>query len=152
MASPNVHPANLVNILLIEDDEVDIMNVQRAFKKNNINNPLFIARDGIEGLEALKGETSLGIPNPKVILLDINMPKMGGIEFLTEMRKHPELRGISVFVMTTSNEESDKIAAYDLNVAGYILKPLSFEGFTNAIAILNHYWHLCEMPQTTATK
>jgi CheY-like chemotaxis protein len=134
---------NLVNILLVEDDEVDIMNVQRAFKKNNISNPLHIARNGIEALEILKGAT----PMPRIILLDINMPRMGGIEFLGEIRKHPEMRGISVFVMTTSNEESDKIAAYDLNVAGYILKPLSFEGFTSAVAILNHYWHLCEMPQ-----
>lgn len=139
---------NLVNILLVEDDEVDIMNVQRAFKKNNISNPLHIARNGIEALEALQGKNpSMIIPMPRVVLLDINMPRMGGIEFLTELRKHPELRSISVFVMTTSNEESDKIAAYDLNVAGYILKPLSFEGFTSAIAILNHYWHLCEMPQ-----
>jgi CheY-like chemotaxis protein len=139
---------NLVNILLIEDDEVDIMNVQRAFKKNNISNPLHVVRNGIEALEALRGsDPSKLIPFPKVILLDINMPKMGGIEFLGELRKHPELRSISVFVMTTSNEESDKIAAYDLNVAGYILKPLSFEGFSSAVAILNHYWHLCEMPQ-----
>jgi len=139
---------NLVNILLVEDDEVDIMNVQRAFKKNNINNPLHIARNGVEALEALLGKNpSLTIPSPKVILLDINMPRMGGIEFLTEIRKHPELRSITVFVMTTSNEESDKVAAYDLNVAGYILKPLSFERFTSAVAILNHYWQLCEMPQ-----
>jgi CheY-like chemotaxis protein len=139
---------NLVNILLVEDDEVDIMNVQRAFKKNNINNPLHVVRNGVEALDALLGKNpSMIIPSPKVILLDINMPRMGGIEFLTEIRKHPELRSITVFVMTTSNEESDKVAAYDLNVAGYILKPLSFEGFTSAVAILNHYWQLCEMPQ-----
>jgi CheY-like chemotaxis protein len=139
---------NLVHILLVEDDEVDIMNVQRSFKKNNIKNPLHVARNGIEALQALTGNNpELVIPSPRVILLDINMPRMGGIEFLTELRKHPDLRSISVFVMTTSNEESDKIAAYDLNVAGYILKPLSFEGFTNAVAILNHYWQLCELPQ-----
>src|SRR5688572_6581221 len=139
---------NLVHILLVEDDEVDIMNVQRAFKKNNISNPLHIARNGIEALDVLRGQdAATAIPSPRVILLDINMPRMGGIEFLSELRKHPELRSTSVFVMTTSNEESDKIAAYDLNVAGYILKPLSFEGFTSAVAILNHYWHLCEMPQ-----
>lgn len=149
----NTELANLVNILLIEDDEVDIMNVQRAFRKNNINNPLFVARDGFEGFDVLRGEgTHSKIPSPRVILLDINMPKMGGIEFLTELRKDPEFHAISVFVMTTSNEESDKIAAYNLNVAGYILKPLSFEGFTNAISILNHYWHLCEMPQVNSTK
>src|SRR5687768_14871095 len=102
---------NLVNILLVEDDEVDIMNVQRAFRKNNINNPLFITRNGIEALEVLQGKNpSMIIPSPRVILLDINMPRMGGIEFLREMRKISELRSVSVFVMTTSNEESDKIA------------------------------------------
>jgi CheY-like chemotaxis protein len=139
--------ANLINILLVEDDEVDIMNVQRAFKKNNITNPLHIAHNGLEALAILKGETPDAIPTPRIILLDINMPKMGGIEFLKELRKLPELRSLSVFVMTTSNEESDKIAAYDLNVAGYIIKPLSFEGFSGAVTVLNHYWHLCELPQ-----
>jgi CheY-like chemotaxis protein len=124
------------------------MNVKRAFKKNNISNPLHVAHNGIEALEMLQGSNlDVRIPSPRVILLDINMPRMGGIEFLTELRKHPEHRSASVFVMTTSNEESDKIAAYDLNVAGYILKPLSFEGFTSAVSILNHYWHLCEMPR-----
>jgi CheY-like chemotaxis protein len=137
-----------INILLVEDDEVDIMNVQRAFRKNNISNPLFVTRNGLEAMDTLLGKGHETIPMPRIILLDINMPRMGGIEFLTEMRKHPELRSISVFVMTTSNEESDKVAAYNLNVAGYILKPLSFEGFANAVAILNNYWQLCEMPAT----
>jgi CheY-like chemotaxis protein len=138
---------NLINILLVEDDEVDIMNVQRAFKKNNIKNPLFVSRNGLEALDALRGKNpEVVIPTPRIVLLDINMPKMGGIEFLTELRKDQQLKPISVFMMTTSNEESDKVAAYDLNVAGYVLKPLSFEGFSNAVAILSHYWHLCELP------
>lgn len=138
--------SRLINILLVEDDEVDIMNVQRAFKKNNINNPLHVAHNGIEALEMLKGINGESIPTPRIILLDLNMPKMGGIEFLEELRKDNELKAISVFVMTTSNEESDKVAAYDLNVAGYIVKPLSFERFASAVAILNHYWELCEQP------
>ena len=83
---------------------------------------------------------------PFLILSDINMPRMGGIEFLQEIRKDPALKSLSVFVMTTSNEESDKVAAYDLNVAGYIIKPLSFESFVSAVSILNHYWKLCEQP------
>lgn len=135
---------NSVSILLVEDDEVDIMNVQRAFKKNNITNTLHIARNGLEALEIYKQKKVLSIP--KIILLDINMPKMGGIEFLTEIRKDPVLKSLSVFVMTTSNEESDKVAAYELNVAGYILKPLSFESFVSAVATLNHYWQICERP------
>ncbi|KAA3438909.1 response regulator [Rufibacter hautae] len=132
-----------VNILLVEDDEVDIMNVQRAFKKNNITNPLHIAHNGLEALEMLKEGA---IPMPPIIILDINMPKMNGIEFLQELRKDPALNRISVFVMTTSNEDSDKINAYNLNVAGYILKPLSFEKFLTSVATLNRYWKLCERP------
>lgn len=142
--------SKMLNILLVEDDEVDIMNVQRAFKKNNIGNPLFVARNGLEALQMLRNETEDRIPPVQIILLDINMPKMGGIEFLTAMRKDDALKAISVFVMTTSNEDSDKICAYNLNVAGYILKPLSFEGFANSISVLSHYWHLCEQPIHTA--
>lgn len=134
----------VVNILLVEDDEVDIMNVQRAFKKNNINNPLHIARNGLEALEMLRTNA---IPMPPIIILDINMPKMNGIEFLQILRKDPILNRISVFVMTTSNEDSDKINAYNLNVAGYILKPLSFEKFIGAVATLDRYWKLCERPE-----
>jgi CheY-like chemotaxis protein len=142
----------MLNILLVEDDEVDIMNVQRAFKKNNIGNPLFTARNGLEALDLLRNNAEEQIPPIQIILLDINMPKMGGIEFLTELRKDPILKPISVFVMTTSNEDSDKVSAYNLNVAGYILKPLSFEGFANSISVLSHYWHLCERPRPEKLK
>lgn len=133
----------LVNILLVEDDEVDIMNVQRAFKKNTIQNPLFIARNGLEALEMLRKEE---VPFPHIIILDINMPKMNGIEFLRELRSDDTFKSASVFVMTTSNEDSDKINAYNFNVAGYILKPLSFEKFITSMATLNNYWKLCERP------
>jgi len=133
----------LVNILLVEDDEVDIMNVQRAFKKNSIHNPLFIARNGLEALEMLRSGT---VPFPQIIILDINMPKMNGIEFLKELRADKDLKSASVYVMTTSNEDSDIINAYNLNVAGYILKPLSFEKFVTSVATMNSYWKLCERP------
>ncbi|WP_066833221.1 response regulator [Rufibacter ruber] len=133
----------VVPILLVEDDEVDIMNVQRAFKKNNINNPLYIANNGLEALEMLRSDA---LPQTPIIILDINMPKMNGIEFLQELRKDPALNHISVFVMTTSNEDSDKFNAYNLNVAGYILKPLSFEKFITAVGTLDRYWKLCERP------
>lgn len=139
----------LLNILLIEDDSVDVMNVQRAFKKNNITNPLHIAFNGVEALNMLRGTNGKPKlnPMPRIILLDINMPKMNGLEFLRELRNDPELRSISVFVMTTSNDDQDKIEAYSLNVAGYILKPLSFEKFVNAVCILNSYWKLCVQPE-----
>ena len=107
----------LVNILLVEDDEVDVMNVKRAFSKNNIKNDLYVAGNGVEALEMLRGSI---VPLPRIIILDINMPKMNGIEFLKELRMDENLKNISVFVMTTSNEDSDKINAYNLNVAGYI--------------------------------
>lgn len=131
-----------INILLVEDDEVDVMNVKRAFKKNNIENPLFHAQNGIEALEILRNKTI--IPPPKIILLDINMPKMNGIEFLKEIRKDEELKSLTVFIMTTSNEDSDKFEAYNLNVAGYIVKPLSFEKFSIAIKNLSDYWSIIE--------
>lgn len=137
----------MVNILLVEDDEVDVMNVKRAFKKNNVTNPLFICNNGLEALSFLRGERDASITEmPKIILLDLNMPKMGGIEFLREIRKDDHLKNISVFVMTTSNEDKDKVDAFDLNVAGYILKPLSMERFIEAVSTLNNYWKLCEFP------
>lgn len=135
----------LVGVLLVDDDEIDVMNVKRAFKKNNIANPLAVAGNGVEALEYLRS-----IPNPldlpRIILLDINMPRMGGIDFLKELRADANLKGISVFVMTTSNEEQDKVNAYNLGVAGYILKPLSIENFITAVATLNNYWSLMEFP------
>ena len=132
----------LVNILLVEDDEVDVMNVKRAFTKNNIKNELFVAGNGVEALDMLR---SAIVPLPRIIILDINMPKMNGIEFLKILREDENLKNISVFVMTTSNEDSDKINAYNLNVAGYILKPLSFEKFITSVATLKNFWSLCEM-------
>lgn len=138
----------LFNILLVEDDHVDVMNVQRAFKKNNIKNPLHIANNGIDALDMLRGTEGREkiIPTPRIILLDINMPKMNGIEFLRELRNDPRLKSISVIIMTTSNDEKDKFEAFNLNVAGYIVKPVSFEKFVSAVSVLNSFWTLCEMP------
>ena len=135
-----------MTILLVEDDEVDVMNVKRAFKKNNISNRLVVASNGIEALEVLR---SAGPENqrPRIVLLDLNMPRMGGIEFLKEIRQDPDLSSLSVFVMTTSNEDSDKIEAFNLNVAGYILKPLSMDRFIAAVSTQNSYWTLCEFPE-----
>lgn len=133
------------SILLVEDDEVDIMNVKRAFKKNNIENPLHIAMNGLEALELLRRDDwGPSNPRPKVIISDINMPKMNGIEFIQEVRKDSSLKSLTVFVMTTSSEDSDKIDAYNLNVAGYIVKPMSFAKFVSAVGTLNEFWNLCE--------
>ncbi|MFC5272219.1 response regulator [Adhaeribacter terreus] len=122
---------NQVSILLVEDDYLDIMNVERELKKLNINLPLHVARNGREALNLLRGEAGATkiLPKPSVVLLDINMPKMNGIEFLEAVRKDPEFRDLNVFIMTTSNEESDRLAAQNLNATGYIVKPLSFDKF-----------------------
>jgi len=137
-----------VSILLVDDDEVDCMNVQRAFKKSNISNPLVIAHDGIEGLDLLRGTNGVNKidPLPRIILLDINMPRMNGLEFLKEIRADKDLHTMSVFIMTTSNDEKDRFEAYNYNVAGYIIKPISFENFVGAVSILNNFWQLCEQP------
>ncbi len=138
----------MTNILLVEDDEVDVMNVKRAFKKNNITNPLYMASNGLEALDLLRGtEKSPEIPRDRrLILLDLNMPKMNGIEFLRELRADPELKATPVIVLTTSNEDRDKVEAYNLNVAGYILKPVTLSKFVEAVATLNKYWSISEMP------
>lgn len=137
--------AKLMHILLVEDDEVDIMNVQRAFKKSAVQNPLHIARNGLDALELLRGPNKLPTL-PKVILLDINMPRMNGLEFLEELRTDEDLRHLSVFVLTTSNEERDKVEAYKHNVAGYIVKPVRFANFLEAVNTLQSYWQLIELP------
>ncbi|MDX2232122.1 MAG: response regulator [Leptolyngbyaceae cyanobacterium bins.349] len=139
----------IINVLLVEDDEVDIMNVRRAFKKNNITNPLFVANNGLEALEMLRGksgELQLVPSSRRIILLDLNMPRMGGLEFLQELRQDVTLRATPVIVLTTSNQDRDRIEAYNLNVAGYILKPVTFINFAEVMATLNKYWALCELP------
>ena len=137
-----------LNILLVDDDELDVMNVQRAFKKNKIANPLYVAGNGLEALEMLRG-TGSRPPVPedrRLILLDLNMPRMGGIEFLREVRSDDSLRHITVVVLTTSDEERDKVDAYNLNVAGYIVKPVTLGAFVEIMATLNKYWTVNELP------
>ena len=137
-----------LNILLVEDDEVDIMNVQRAFKKNNILNPLFYASNGLEALEVLRGRDGRPSVIPsyrRLILLDLNMPKMGGIEFLKQLRVDPILQSIPVVILTTSDQDCDRVDAYKLNVAGYILKPVTFANFVEMVDTLNRYWTFSEI-------
>jgi CheY-like chemotaxis protein len=132
-----------LEILLVEDDAVDVMNVRRAFAKNKLTNPIHVAQNGLEALAILRQGT---LPSRRLVLLDLNMPKMNGIEFLRELRADPELRATSVVVLTTSNEERDKVEAYQLNVAGYLLKPVTFPSFVDLMATLNKYWTLVELP------
>jgi CheY-like chemotaxis protein len=137
-------PEKMLNILLVEDDQVDVMNVKRAFEKNRIANPLFVAGNGLEALALLRSKQ---IPDARrIVLLDLNMPRMNGLEFLRELRADPELQSAVVVVLTTSNDERDKIEAYNLNVAGYLLKPVTFINFVEVMAALNKYWTLVELP------
>ena len=133
-----------LNVLLVEDDQVDVMNVKRAFKKNNITNPLWTAGNGVEALDKLRsGEIPL---TRLLVLLDLNMPRMNGIEFLRALRADDELRHLPIVVLTTSDDERDRVEAYHMNVAGYIVKPVTFVNFCDAMATLNKYWSLVEMP------
>lgn len=134
----------LINILLVEDDVIDVKNVERALRKNNVANPLFVAGNGLEALELLRNGT---IPGPRrLVLLDLNMPKMNGIEFLQELRNDPSLSSLTVVVLTTSNDDRDKVNAYAHHVAGYLLKPVTFSSFVEVMAALNKYWSLVELP------
>lgn len=135
---------HLLNILLVEDDEVDVMNVKRAFQKAHITNPLYVAGNGVEALEMLRGGE---MPKPRrLVLLDLNMPRMNGIEFLRELRKDPELSPTPVVVLTTSTMDRDKFDAYNLNIAGYLVKPVTFSDFVELMSTLNKYWALVELP------
>ena len=134
--------SRVVTILLVEDDEVDVKALKWAFDKLKVANPLVIARDGTEALEMLKE-----LPRPYLIITDINMPRMNGIELLRNIRKSPELRDAIVFVLTTSNDEQDKIDAYDLHVAGYMLKTDMGTSFQRAIALIDNYWKVVEFPE-----
>ena len=133
--------SRVVTILLVEDDEVDVKALKWAFDKLKVANPLVIARDGTEALEMLKE-----FPRPYLIITDINMPRMNGIELLRNIRKSSELRDSIVFVLTTSNDEQDKIDAYDLNVAGYMLKTDMGTSFSRAISLIDNYWKVVEFP------
>jgi|TARA_B110000008_G_scaffold160511_1_gene161203 CheY-like chemotaxis protein len=131
------------SILLVEDDDIDAMSVQRAFQRMKIANPIVRAKDGIEALDILlKG----GIEQPYLILLDLNMPRMGGLELLDTIRNNPQLELSVVFVLTTSKDDEDKIKAYKHHVAGYIVKEKLDEGFEQLVKMLDHYWRLVELP------
>lgn len=129
-------------ILLVEDDRVDIMTVQRALKKNEIGNPLHVARTGLEALDMLRGNGGYEkiSPPPTLILLDLNLPKMSGIEFLRALRKDPDLKHLHIIVLTSSNEPKDRAAAFEYDVDDYIVKPHSFGEFTRAIATILTLW------------
>ncbi|HEX8350371.1 MAG TPA: response regulator [Hymenobacter sp.] len=123
------------SVLLLEDDFFDTMVVQKSFAKFNVQHKLYTAFNGLEGLDLLLGRSGVTAidPLPEVILLDLNMPKMNGHEFLAELRTHSQLRDIPVFITTTSSMDVDRLNAQNLGVSGYILKPLDFETNTDMV-------------------
>jgi CheY-like chemotaxis protein len=136
-----------VQLLHVEDDDICLMGLNRAFKVAKIANPASFAHDGIEALEMLRGTNGRPrLPRPFLILLDLNMPRMNGIEFLQELRKDEELKKSIVFVMTTSDADEDKVKAYNLGIAGYILKSNPANAFLEATALLNIYLRVIEFP------
>jgi CheY-like chemotaxis protein len=142
-----VKPVRTVSVLVVDDDRVDTMALQRSFRKLNMTNPMIEAHDGIEALDRLRGTNGCQkVSWPCVVLLDLNLPRMGGIEFLDELRRDPLLRRILVFVMTTSAAKEDRIRAYDRNIAGYLLKHSGGEAFLESIRALNDYWRIIEFP------
>ncbi|KOR33054.1 chemotaxis protein CheY [Achromatium sp. WMS3] len=148
-----MYTKNTVTILLVEDDEIDAEAIHRGFAELKIANPIKEARDGIEALDILRGTGGQQqIYSPYLILLDINMPRMNGLEFLQAIRQDPELKTAIIFILTTSNDDRDRFQAYENHVAGYILKNNAGESFIEAIKMLKHYWTIIEFPPRGITK
>ena len=130
-------------ILLVEDDDVDVMTVKRALKDLKVTNSLVRTTNGEEALEYLRTESN---KKPCVILLDLNMPKMNGVEFLKVVKADDELKKIPVVVLTTSKDEQDIVESFKLSVAGYMVKSVNYKKFVKAIRTINLYWTLSELP------
>lgn len=130
-------------ILLVEDDTVDQLTVKRALKDSKVTNELFIVNNGEDGLAFLRTEDN---QEPGIILLDLNMPRMNGLEFLKVVKKDDSLNQIPVVVLTTSNEESDKLESFKLGIAGYMTKPVDYMQFVEVVKTINGYWTLSEFP------
>jgi CheY-like chemotaxis protein len=125
------------SLLLVEDDRVDAMTVKRALKQVGVTNPLHHVTDGEQALEYLRNSAN---QRPGLILLDINMPRMNGIEFLSIAKQDPSLRAIPVVVLTTSQEEKDRLASFDLSAAGYMMKPVDYDQFVDVMRTVRDYW------------
>lgn len=128
---------------MIEDDLVDVMTVRRCFEELHIENPLVNTVNGEEALEYLQDTEKL---KPVLILLDLNMPRMDGFEFLRIVKSDELLRIVPVVILTTSNRNSDILESYQLGVAGYIVKSADYQRFVEAIGVLYNYWSACCLP------
>lgn len=136
-------PLNHLTILMVEDDDVDATGMERSFKKRRIANPIVRANDGLEAIELLQ---SGQVKSPYIVLLDLQMPRMNGIEFLTTVRDDDQLKSSVVFVLTTSQAEQDITDAYDKQIAGYFVKDNVGENFTDMLDMLEGYWKIAYLP------
>jgi len=140
-------------VLMAEDNEHDVVATRRAWKKNNIANPLHIVRDGEECLDYLhqRGKYSEpgSAPRPGILLLDIKMPKMDGLAVLKHIREDAGLHRLPVVILTTSKAEEDRVKSYDLGANAYITKPIGFQNFAEAVRTINLFWALVELPEWT---
>jgi len=126
-------------ILLVEDDKVDAMTVTRAMREIHVVNPLIVVGNGAEALDYLRDSENL---RPALILLDLNMPKMNGLEFLKEVRADKNLHDLAILVLTTSQEDRDRVASFKPHVAGYMIKPVDYKQFLETMRTIREYWHL----------
>lgn len=137
-------PREPVSLVLVEDDLGDAKAVRRSFAKARLANPIVHLQDGVEALEYLRGAEA---PMSFLLLVDVNMPRMNGIELIREIRRDPDLHRAVVFVLTTSADARDVTAAYDLNVAGYILKSCVGDDFRSLIGALDGFWQIVLLPR-----
>ncbi len=143
MTTTKTHP---LNIVLVEDDDVDAKCIRRAFAQAKIANPVIRAIDGVMALETLRGMTGDAPDRPYLLLVDVNMPRMNGHEFVREIRADPALRDSIVFMLTTSSAREDIAQAYACNVAGYVVKERAGADLLALVDTLDAYWRLVEMP------
>ncbi|HVW48793.1 MAG TPA: response regulator [Trinickia sp.] len=130
-------------ILVVEDDDVDVMTIQRAFKEIRVMNPVVRQENGEMAIDYLRDPSNA---MPCIILLDLNMPVMSGIEFLEIIKADENLRRIPVIVLTTSKEQEDKINSFNFSVAGYMAKPVDYRRFVDVMRSIDVYWSLSELP------
>ena len=138
------HEDTGATVLLVEDDDVDVMAIRRVFRDLGITNRLEVACDGADALALLREPRRL--QRPDVVLLDLNLPRMSGLEFLAAVRDDDDLKPLIVFVLTTSATDEDKCSAYDKNVAGYIVKSEVSAGMLSIVHMLRRYWKIVELP------
>ncbi|MDC0934660.1 response regulator [Pirellulales bacterium] len=142
----------VISVLLVDDDDVDVRVVKKEFARHQLTNPIVVARNGVEALEILRGTAEKpALEKPFLILLDLNMPRMSGLEFLEELRADPDLHHTIVFVLTTSNDQADRMAAYSKHAAGYLLKHDAGRVFSHHIPMFENFLASVQFPITRST-